>query len=75
VEAFGFDQGLALEAESALAAMFGGLFENTLLRSGGSGEDEEFAVGQDAVDVEEEKFDFAGAGLSGEFGHRRDFSS
>ena len=80
VKAFGFDQRLALEAESALAGVLGrlllrALIERTLLDAAGSGEDEELAVGEDAVDVEEEKFDFAGAGLSGEFGHRRNFSS
>ena len=78
VEAFGFDQGLALKAESALAGVLGGSFlcaliEDGLLRSGGSGEDEELAIGEDAVDVEEEKFDFAGARLSGEFRHRAEF--
>ena len=30
VEAFSFDQGLALETESALAALVGGFFENAL---------------------------------------------
>ena len=74
VEAFSFDQGLAVEAESALAAVFRGLFEDALLCAGGSGKDEEFAVGEDSVDVEEKKFDFAGAGLRGEFGHRGDSS-
>lgn len=37
------------------------------------GEKREFALGKDAINVEEEKFDFAGVDLSGEFG-RRDFS-
>jgi hypothetical protein len=70
VKAFGFDQGLALEAESAFAGVFRGavlgpFVENALLGSCGSGEDEQFAVGEDSVDVEEKKFDLAGAGLSG----------
>ena len=78
VEAFGFDQGLALKAESGLSGVLGGsllraLVEGGLLRSGGGGEDEELAVGEHAVDVEEEKFDFAGAGLRGEFRHRAEF--
>ena len=68
VEAFGFDQGLAVEAESALAAVLGGPrlrlgVEDALSCAGWGGEDEEFAVGEDAVDVEEQEFDFAGAGL------------
>lgn len=75
VESFGFDQGLALEAESALAAVFHRLFENALLRARRGGEDEEFAVSEDSIDVEEEKFDSAGAGLGGEFGHRKNSSS
>ena len=75
VEAFGFDQGLALETESSLAALVDGLLEDGLLRSRRSGENEEFAVGKDSVYVEEKEFDFAGAGLSGEFGHRGNFSS
>jgi len=74
VEAFGFDQGLALETESALATLAGGLLKNALGRAWRSGEDEELAVGEDAVDVEEEEFDFAGASLRGEsFGHRGKF--
>ena len=70
VKAFRFDQRLALQAESAFAGVFrgavpGALVENALLSPCGSGEDEEFAVGEDAVDVEEKKFDLAGARLSG----------
>ncbi len=33
------------------------------------GEKEELAIGEDAVHVEEEQFDFAGAGAQGESGH------
>ena len=70
VEAFGFDQRLALKPESAFASVFRGvllrsLVENALLRTGGSGEYEELAVGEDTVDVEEKKFDLAGACLGG----------
>ena len=70
VKTFSFDQGLALQAESAFAGVFrgavlGALVENALLSPCGSGEDEEFAVGEDAVDVKEKEFDLASAGLSG----------
>jgi hypothetical protein len=39
-----------------------------MLRAGGSGEVQESAVGEDPVTVEEEQFDFAGAGLSAQDG-------
>src|ERR1700722_8928806 len=36
------------------------------------GNEKELAVGEDAVNVEQKKPDFAGSGLSREFGHWRD---
>jgi hypothetical protein len=36
------------------------------------GEKKQFPVGEDAVDVEEKEFDFAGAGLRRKFCHRKD---
>ena len=75
MEAFGFDEGLAAEAEAeaALAAMLSRLFEDALFCACRRGEDEKLAIGEDAVDVEEEEFNFAGAGVSGKFGHRMEF--
>ena len=68
-----------MEAESGLAGVFDGLrlrflVERALLDSSGCGEDEELAVGEHAVDVEQEEFDFAGAGGGGEFWHSGDSS-
>ena len=64
-----------MEAESSLAAMFGGFLEDALLCACRSRKDEEFSIGEDAVNVEEQESDFAGASLSGEFpGHWGDFS-
>src|SRR5208282_1952401 len=68
VEALGFDQAGAVETEAALSAMRSGLFENTLLSSrwldAGCGENPDFAVSQNTVNVEENEFNFAGAGGS-----------
>jgi len=76
VKAFGLDQRLAVKAESSFATVVCGLLEHALLSSCRSREDEELAVGEDTVDVEEKEFDFAGSGLSGQFlRHRRNFSS
>ena len=59
-----------MEAEAGILGVLGGLrlrslVENARLGASGSGKDEEFAVGEDAIDVKEEEFDLAGAGLSG----------
>lgn len=67
-----------MEAESALAGLSRGLLlrpliERAWLHARWGRKDEELAVGEHAVDVEEEKLDFAGSGLSGELGHRVEF--
>ena len=85
VETFGLDEALhfsvrAVQAVATQSAVLGGLFffysiQHALFRPGRSREDEELAVGEHAVHVEEEKFDFLGAGGGGKaFGHLRDFS-
>jgi len=75
VKALRFDQGLAVETESAPAAVLGRFLENALRSARRSGKDEELAIGENAVYVEEQEFDLAGAGLSGEFlGHCGDFN-
>src|ERR1700687_5042161 len=78
VEALGFDQGGAVESEAALTARPRRLSENTLMPSRllafGRGENPDFAVGENAVDVEENEFNFAGASGGGWFRHRRNSS-
>src|ERR1019366_8044178 len=78
VEALGFDQAGAMESEAPLTALFPGLLENTLLSSrwlaSGRGENPDFAVGENAVNVEENEFNFAGASGAGKFRHRRNSS-
>ncbi len=63
-----------MEAKSALPTMLGGLFQHTLLGAGGGGENPDFSVGKNSVNVEENEFDFAGASGGGWFGHRRNSS-
>ncbi|SPF42348.1 hypothetical protein SBA1_440046 [Candidatus Sulfotelmatobacter kueseliae] len=80
MEAFGFNHALAMKAKSALAAVPGGLFffsliKNALFGSWRGREDEELAVGEDAINVEKKKFDFAGAGVSRKFWHCMNSSS
>src|ERR1019366_891233 len=78
VETLGFDQAGAMESEAALTALFPGLLENTLLssrlRACGRGGNPDFAVGENAVDVEENELNFAGASGGRRFGHRRNSS-
>src|SRR5258706_4695049 len=79
MEALGFDQANAVESEAALSAMLGRFLEEALLRSrwlaaGRRRENPDFAVGKNAVNVEKNEFDFAGAGSSGWFRHRRNSS-
>src|SRR5208283_3326727 len=63
-----------METESPLPAMLSGLFQHTLLRAGRRGENPDFAVGENAVNVEENELDLAGASSGGWFRHRRDSS-
>ena len=51
VKAFGLDHGLADQAEATLSTTFGGVGTGVLLQAGGSREDEQFAVGEDAINV------------------------
>jgi hypothetical protein len=65
MEALGFDQGLAHQAETAPPTKLGGMLLGRLLDSSGCGKDVQLAVGQNAVYVKEEQFDFLGASLGG----------
>jgi hypothetical protein len=72
---FDLDHGRTGNPESAFAAMLGSMLLRTELKSGRSGNKEQFAVGQDAVNVEEYEFDFFGANFGGlRFGHPGDSS-
>ena len=70
VKSLGFDVSLTMEAESAFTAMLGRMLLNRLLRAWRGGEDKQLAVSEDAVYVEQQKFDLLGA----EFGHCGDSS-
>ena len=73
VKALGFDHGLTRQAEAALPAVLRSLLLSGGLHSHGRGKDENLAVGKDAIHVEEEQFDLAGArGSGGGPGHCRD---
>jgi len=83
VKALGFDQARALEAKAALCLCSGdalsrlfekALLSSRLLASGRRRKYPDFAIGEDAVDVEENEFNFAGTSGGGWFGHRRNSS-
>src|SRR5580704_13903488 len=75
MEPLGLNQGLVHQAETALPTKLGGMLLRGLLDSCGCGKDVQLAVTENAIYVEEEKFDFLGASLGGLcFGHRRDSS-
>src|ERR1700681_3216431 len=78
VEALGLNQARAVQPEAALSTMLRGFFQHARIRTGrrttGRGKDPNFAVGENTVNVEDYELNFAGASISGWFGHRRDFS-
>ena len=58
IEALGFDQRGAMQSEASRAAMLCRLLEDALLGSLRCGKNPDLAISQDAVDVEQDKFDF-----------------
>lgn len=74
MKALGLDESRAVKAESTLSALPGRLLEHALLGARGRGKDPNFAVGENAVNVEEDELDCAGASDGRWFGHRRDSS-
>ena len=60
METLGFNQAGAVEPETALSLMLRGLFENALLSSRRCGENPDFPVGKNAIDIEDDEFNFAG---------------
>jgi hypothetical protein len=69
MESLRLNHTLAMEAESALAAVFRRLFLDRLLRSARGGKKEKFAVRENAVHIEKQQFDFLGTRLR--IGHAR----
>jgi hypothetical protein len=65
MEALGFNQALAHQAETTLPTKLGGMLLSRLLHSGGRGKDVQLAVGEDTVYVKEKQCDFLGASLWG----------
>src|SRR5579883_3261328 len=71
VEALGLDHAVADQSETTLILMLGGMGLRGLLCSRGSGKNPDFAVGQHAVDIEQNELDLLRPG----FGHGRDSST
>jgi len=63
VKAFGFDEALADQAKSSLIGVLSRMMLRGLLDSTCSWKNKNLAVGEDAVNVEEEEFDFFGSEL------------
>src|SRR5208282_1226320 len=76
VEALGFDQAGALEPGAGLSPMLRdhAWLSSRLLASRRRGEDPDFAVGENAVDIEKNESNVAGASGSRRFRHRRNSS-
>src|SRR5579884_1089948 len=58
VKALRLNEAFAMETEASRAAVFRGLLVDGLLCSSWSSEEEEFAVSEDSINIEEKKFDF-----------------
>ena len=59
VKALGFNKTGAVQTEPALASVLCRLLLNTLLSSGGSREEEQFAVGQNSIHIEKQQHSVA----------------
>jgi hypothetical protein len=69
MESFGLDRSLAVQPEATLPTMFLGVLMRRQLRAFRLREEKQLSISENSVNIEENQFDFPGAGLG--VGHGR----